>query len=178
MPKKILAADDDKTILRLVKMHLEKQGHIVTTANNGKEALQRLPTDRPDLLVLDVEMPEMTGLELLAKLRENPATANLPVIMLTGRNADTDVYEGWQAGANVYLTKPFRPEELIKVVQQTLQETDMPIPVPAKPDPTKSAPAVPKSAAPVAKADEATTAPPQSSGQGKSWKWWQKDKKE
>lgn len=172
MPKKILAADDDKTILRLVKMHLEKQGYTVTTANNGRDALQAAITAPPDLMVLDVEMPEMTGLEVLTKLRENPTTAELPVIMLTGRDTDTDVYTGWQTGANVYLTKPFRPEELIKFARQALEATDAPIPVPAKPDPSKPTP----QAAPGTQA--APTAQAQSNNEGKSWKWWQKDKKE
>ena len=121
MPKKILAVDDEKHIVRLVQVNLEKEGFEVTTASNGREALEKVAADKPDLVVLDVMMPEMDGFEALKKLKEDPATAGIPVIMLTAKAQDADVFRGWQSGADLYLTKPFNPQELITFVKRIFQ---------------------------------------------------------
>ncbi len=121
MAKKILAVDDEKHIVRLVQINLEKEGYEVVTANNGREALDKVASERPDLIVMDVMMPEMDGLEALQTLKSNPATAEIPVIMLTAKAQDADVFRGWQSGADLYLTKPFNPMELLTFVRRIFQ---------------------------------------------------------
>ncbi len=118
MARKILTCDDEKHIVRLIQVNLERQGYEVTTAYNGVECLEQVKADRPDLIVLDVMMPEMTGFEVLDALKKNPETADIPVIMLTARAQDADVLRGWQSGVECYLTKPFNPMELIAFVKR------------------------------------------------------------
>ncbi|MHB0912852.1 MAG: response regulator transcription factor [Armatimonadota bacterium] len=124
MPRKILAVDDEKHIVRLVQVNLERQGYEVVTANDGKEALQKVEEEKPDLLVLDVMMPYMDGFEVLQTLRRNPETANIPVVMLTAKAQDADVFRGWQSGVDAYLTKPFNPMELISFVKRIFKALD------------------------------------------------------
>ena len=118
MPKKILAVDDEKHIVRLVQVNLERAGYTVVTANDGKEALQKVADENPDLVVLDVMMPYMDGFEVLQNLRRNPSTRDIPVIMLTAKAQDADVFKGWQSGVDCYLTKPFNPMELLSFVKR------------------------------------------------------------
>ena len=118
MPKKILAVDDERHIVRLVQVNLERAGYTVVTAFDGKEALEKVESENPDLVVLDVMMPYMDGFEVLQTLRKNQATRELPVIMLTAKAQDADVFRGWQSGVDCYLTKPFNPMELISFVKR------------------------------------------------------------
>jgi two-component system alkaline phosphatase synthesis response regulator PhoP len=118
MPKKILAVDDERAIVRLVQINLERQGYQVVTAYDGKEALEKIATEKPDLVVLDVMMPYMDGFEVLQQLRKNPETRDLPVIMLTAKAQDTDVFRGYTSGVDLYLTKPFNPMELVSFVKR------------------------------------------------------------
>lgn len=118
MARKILTCDDEKHIVRLIQVNLERQGYEVITAFNGVECLEKVKEDRPDLIVLDVMMPEMTGFEVLETLKKDPETENIPVIMLTARAQDSDVLRGWQSGVECYLTKPFNPMELIAFVKR------------------------------------------------------------
>jgi two-component system alkaline phosphatase synthesis response regulator PhoP/two-component system response regulator VicR len=115
---KILAVDDEKHIVRLVQITLEKEGYELITASNGREALEKVAAEKPDLVVMDVMMPEMDGLEALSKMKNDPATAAIPVIMLTAKAQDSDVFRGWQSGADLYLTKPFNPSELVTFVKR------------------------------------------------------------
>jgi two-component system alkaline phosphatase synthesis response regulator PhoP/two-component system response regulator VicR len=127
MPKKILAVDDERSIVRLVQVNLQRAGYDVVTAFDGKEALDKVASEQPDLVVLDVMMPYMDGFEVLQTLRKNPNTRELPVIMLTAKAQDADVFRGWQNGVDCYLTKPFNPMELIAFVKRifkSLEETD------------------------------------------------------
>lgn len=124
MAHKILAVDDEKHIVRLVEINLKKAGYEVMTAGNGREALDAVALSTPDLIVMDVMMPEMDGFAALKKLKENPATSNIPVIMLTAKAQDADVFKGWQSGADLYLTKPFNPAELLTFVQRILSSKD------------------------------------------------------
>ena len=124
MANKILAVDDEKHIVRLVEINLKKAGYEVTTASNGREALEAVALSTPDLIVMDVMMPEMDGFAALKKLKENSATSNIPVIMLTAKAQDADVFKGWQSGADLYLTKPFNPAELLTFVQRILSSKD------------------------------------------------------
>ncbi|CCW34262.1 response regulator with CheY-like receiver domain and winged-helix DNA-binding domain [Chthonomonas calidirosea] len=118
MPKKILAVDDERAIVRLVQINLERQGYQVVTAYDGKEALEKVASEKPDLVVLDVMMPYMDGFEVLQQLRKNPETRDLPVIMLTAKAQDTDVFRGYTSGVDLYLTKPFNPMELVSFVKR------------------------------------------------------------
>ena len=116
----VLLVDDEPPIQRFVRAELEAQGYRVLTASSGAEALARLDADRPDLLLLDVMMPEMDGFEVLRRLR---ATSAVPVIMLTARGSDLDTVRGLQSGADDYLTKPFNPEELAARISAVLRRS-------------------------------------------------------
>ena len=120
----IVVADDDPVLRALLQLKLEGEGHNVTLACDGREALDLVSTDRPDLLVLDVAMPGIDGLELTRQLRERPESKDLPIVLLTGRDTDPDIVAGWQSGANYYITKPFVLEHLryfIKSMQDKIE---------------------------------------------------------
>ena len=126
MPKKILAVDDERHIVRLVQVNLERAGYQVVTAFDGREALEKVESEQPDLVILDVMMPYMDGFEVLQLLRKNERTRELPVIMLTAKAQDADVFRGWQSGVDCYLTKPFNPMELITFVRRCLDDGGAP----------------------------------------------------
>ena len=123
MPKKILAVDDERHIVRLVEVNLQRAGYEVVTAYDGREALEKVKAEAPDLVVLDVMMPYMDGFEVLKNLKADPATAEIPVIMLTAKAQDADVFRGWQSGVDCYLTKPFNPMELLTFVKRIFDST-------------------------------------------------------
>ena len=116
-PLKILIADDEPDLLELLQLNLKVEGHDVQTACDGTQALEQALARRPDLVVLDVMMPGMDGLEVLRALRSEPGYANLPVVLLSARGSDPEIFEGWRSGANYYITKPFQIEELVEFVQ-------------------------------------------------------------
>ena len=120
MMPRVLVVDDEIGIVRLIQVNLERQGYQVETAGNGAEALAKIRRERPNLLVLDVMMPEMNGFELLTSIRSDPALADLPVIMLTAKAQDADIFKGYQLQADMYLTKPFNPAELITFAKRIL----------------------------------------------------------
>lgn len=122
-PLKILVCDDERHIVRLIQVNLERHGYQVVTAYDGKEGLEKARAEKPDLMVLDVMMPYMDGFEVLKTLKREPETENLPVIMLTAKAQDKDVFEGYHYGADMYLTKPFNPMELISFVKRIAQGT-------------------------------------------------------
>ena len=123
MPKKILAVDDERHIVRLVEVNLQRAGYEVVTAFDGREALEKVKSENPDLVVLDVMMPYMDGFEVLKNLKADPSTAEIPVIMLTAKAQDADVFRGWQSGVDCYLTKPFNPMELLTFVKRIFDST-------------------------------------------------------
>jgi len=116
----ILTVDDDAGIRRLVQLNLQRAGYRVSTAVDGVDALEKIPTDRPDLLILDVTMPRMDGIELLRRVKSNPDTESIPVVMLTAKSQDADFQEGERSGAEAYISKPFSPRQLLELVEQTL----------------------------------------------------------
>ena len=126
MPLKVLVCDDERHIVRLIQVNLERQGYIVVTAFDGKEGLEKIRSEKPNLVVLDVMMPYMDGFEVLKTIRREPETENLPVIMLTAKAQDKDVFEGYHYGADMYLTKPFNPMELVTFVKRISQGNDDP----------------------------------------------------
>jgi DNA-binding response OmpR family regulator len=116
----VLAADDDEDILALVAFRLERSGYTVIQARDGQEALDLALNEKPDLAVLDVMMPKLDGFELTRRLRSEEATSRMPIILLTARAQDADVAQGFEAGADDYLRKPFSPQELRTRVQAIL----------------------------------------------------------
>ncbi len=126
MAKTVLAVDDEKHIVRLVQINLQRGGYDVVTASDGKQALDMIEANPPDMVISDVMMPFMDGFELLKRLKQNPVTRELPIIMLTAKAMDSDVYEGWRAGADFYLTKPFNPQELLMWVRRIFEGRETP----------------------------------------------------
>jgi len=117
---RILVADDDADIRLLVVMRLQHSGHEVTGVPDGRAALDACRESGPDLVVLDVMMPGMDGLEACRELRAHPTTAKTPVILLTARAQTADVEAGLAAGADDYVTKPFSPRDLAERVDSLL----------------------------------------------------------
>jgi two-component system alkaline phosphatase synthesis response regulator PhoP len=124
MPKKILAVDDERHIVRLIQVNLERAGYEVVSAFDGKEGLEKVDSEQPDLIVLDVMMPYMDGFEVVQCLKKNPETRDIPIILLSAKRQDADVFRGWQSGCDCYLTKPFNPMELIAIVKMIFKSTD------------------------------------------------------
>lgn len=116
----ILVVDDDERIAKIVEINLRRAGYRVSIARDGEQALAAVAAEVPDLVLLDVTMPRMDGIETLRRLRADPATATLPIVMVTARAQDEDIFEGRRSGANHYLTKPFGPLELLDVVREVL----------------------------------------------------------
>jgi DNA-binding response OmpR family regulator len=108
----ILVADDDEHILALIVVGLERSGYAVATADDGERALALARERRPQLAILDVTMPRLTGYEVTERLRDDEGTRRIPVILLTARVEESDVARGSAAGADDYVTKPFSPREL------------------------------------------------------------------
>lgn len=116
----VLVVDDDPDILDLVRYRLERSGYAVATASDGLEAVRLAGELRPALAVLDVMMPSLNGFEVTRRLRAEPETSRIPVILLTARAQEEDVQEGFASGADDYLRKPFSPRELSARVQAIL----------------------------------------------------------
>jgi DNA-binding response OmpR family regulator len=116
----VLVADDDADIRALVTFRLERAGYDVVEASDGEEALQLAREQTPDLAVLDVMMPKLTGDEVTRRIRGDEATQGMPVILLTARVQEDDVTRGFEAGADDYIKKPFSPQELRARVQAVL----------------------------------------------------------
>lgn len=117
----ILAVDDEPPILELLRYNLEKDGYRVITAGNGDDALRAAQKDPPDLILLDLMMGGMSGLDVCRKLKADPATAGIPVIMVTARSEDSDIVVGLELGAEDYITKPFSPKVMLARVHAALR---------------------------------------------------------
>lgn len=126
MAKKILVVDDERHIVRLVQVNLERAGYQIVTAYDGVEALEKVKSESPDMVVLDVMMPRMDGFEVLKNLQADARYQNIPVIMLTAKAQDADIFKGWASGVSSYLTKPFNPRELLVFVERIFQSLDEP----------------------------------------------------
>jgi phosphate regulon transcriptional regulator PhoB len=118
---KILVIDDEKDIVELIAYNLEKEGFSILKAYDGEEALKAVKDQKPDLLILDLMLPKISGLDVCKKLRSNPATANTPIIMLTAKVDEIDKVVGLEMGADDYITKPFSVKELIARVRAILR---------------------------------------------------------
>ena len=120
--KKLLLIDDDPNLILLVKDYLEFRGYNVVTAENGREALEILDDNVPDMIICDVMMPEMDGYSLVKHIREEPATNRIPVLFLSAKGQSQDRVKGLNEGADVYMVKPFEPEELVAQVESSLNQ--------------------------------------------------------
>jgi len=116
----VLVVDDDPDIRELVAFKLEQMGHTVATEGDGEAGLAAAIASVPDLILLDVMMPKLTGIEVCQKLREEPTTVNVPVILITAKAQEVDVERGFTAGADDYIVKPFSPRELASRVEHVL----------------------------------------------------------
>jgi two-component system phosphate regulon response regulator PhoB len=121
--ERILVVDDEPDIIALVAYHLARSGYRVSTASNGTEALNAAREEHPALIVLDLMLPELSGFQVLERLREDRALADTPVLMLTARREEQDRVQGLSLGADDYLVKPFSPQELVLRVRNILRRT-------------------------------------------------------
>jgi len=120
--KQLMLVDDDPNLILLVKDYLEFRGYDVVTAENGREALDKLEKQLPDLIICDVMMPEMDGYTLVKHVREDPRTSWIPVLFLSAKGQSQDRVKGLSTGADVYIVKPFEPEELVAQVESSLKQ--------------------------------------------------------
>ncbi len=117
---KVLVADDDLAIQELIRLNLELQGYQVIIASNGVETVRKALSERPDLIILDILMPEMDGYEVMRLLKNSEETSDIPIIVLTAYASDTGALVSWLEGAEGYLAKPFNPDELLMLVERVL----------------------------------------------------------
>ena len=122
--RKILIVEDEQDIAQLVQHYLQKEGFRSVTATSGVEAVKKVKEEKPDLIVLDLMLPEMDGLEVCKQVRSTPDTAMLPIIMLTAKAEESDTIVGLELGADDYVTKPFSPKALVARVKALLRRID------------------------------------------------------
>jgi len=119
--EKILIVDDEEDVLELVRFNLEREGYKIETAVSGEEALTTAKSRLPDLIILDLMLPGMDGLEVCKKLKTDAKTQSIPIIMLTAKSEDSDIITGLELGADDYITKPFSPKILTARIRRVLQ---------------------------------------------------------
>ncbi len=117
---RILVVEDEESLLKLESILLSSKGYNVTGVMDGKSALEEVMAHRPDLVILDIMLPEIDGFEVCRRIKENPATSTIPVVMLTAKKNSQDVARGTEVGANAYLTKPFKSAKVIEVIENLL----------------------------------------------------------
>lgn len=118
--KKILIADDHPQVVELVRVTLEGGDYEIVNTSNGEETLKKTRIEKPDLVLLDVVMPKIDGFEVCRKLKEDPQTKGIPVIMLTAKGQEVDKEKGREVGARDYVTKPFSPSTLLLKINELL----------------------------------------------------------
>ena len=123
MSSRVLIVEDEPDIRELVVHHLKREGYQVSVAASGEEALRQVQASPPDLVLLDLMMPAMNGLEVCRRLRQDPATASLPIVMLTAKGDEVDRVLGLELGADDYVVKPFSPKELLARVRAVLRRS-------------------------------------------------------
>jgi len=119
---KILIAEDERDIRDLVAFTLRFAGHEVTAASNGEEAVQMAPDANPDLILMDVRMPRMTGYEACRAIKSNPKLKNIPIVFLSAKGQESEIQTGLEVGAEEYLLKPFAPDQLTDRVKAILSK--------------------------------------------------------
>jgi DNA-binding response OmpR family regulator len=123
MSKRILIVDDEEVIRKFLKIHLDKQGYEVTEAEDGQKALERIGKGKFDLIICDVMMPNKNGWEIVKEVKSDPELSEIPIILLTAKNEDTDMFTGYELGANYYMTKPFTKAQLLYGLKLMFEET-------------------------------------------------------
>lgn len=123
MPKKILVVDDEKSVCTLIDSALSSAGYEVFTAYSGEKALKKLREISPDLIVLDIMMPKMSGFEVCKKIRKDPLYQKTPILMLTVKDSKDDKTEGFDSGANEYIVKPFNVKALVSRIKIALERS-------------------------------------------------------
>ncbi len=121
---KILIAEDEKDIRDLVVFSLTYGGFEAISALNGVDAVAKAEAELPDLILMDVRMPTMSGYEACERLKQNPATRDIPIVFLSAKGQEAEIRQGLSAGAEEYILKPFAPDELVKRVREILRRTD------------------------------------------------------
>jgi DNA-binding response OmpR family regulator len=121
MASRVLIVEDEPDIRDLLGFHLEREGYLVSTARTGADALRQIATSPPDLVLLDLMLPEVDGLEVCRRLRREPRTTSLPIVMLTAKGEETDRVLGLEMGADDYVVKPFSPKEVVARVRAVLR---------------------------------------------------------
>jgi two-component system alkaline phosphatase synthesis response regulator PhoP len=124
MSKKIILIEDDQDINHLVTHYLTKEGYVIKSSQDGIRGLQLVKQEKPDLVILDLMLPEMDGLEVCKRLRTDPKTAALPIIMLTAKAEESDKIVGLELGADDYMTKPFSPKELVARIKALFRRSE------------------------------------------------------
>lgn len=122
MNKKILVVDDEEVIRKFLKIHLAKLGYEVTEAEDGQKAMEKIGEGKFDLIICDVMMPNKNGWEVVKEVKSNPEISEIPIILLTAKNDDVDMFKGYELGANYYMTKPFTRDQLIYGLKLMFEE--------------------------------------------------------
>lgn len=120
MAKKIMVVDDEPYIARVIKFKLEQEGYTVISANDGQSGLQKIKEEKPDLVLLDVMMPGLSGYEVCQRIKEDAELAGIPVVILTAKGQERDREQGLTMGASDYITKPFSPNRLLELVKSMI----------------------------------------------------------
>ena len=128
MNANILVVDDERDLLELLSLNLSAEGYTITTVETGKEAISAIETERPDLILLDIMLEDISGIQLTGKLKNSPETASIPIILLTAKDTEMDMVVGLSVGADDYVTKPFSTKILVARIEAVLRR--------AYPDPT------------------------------------------
>jgi DNA-binding response OmpR family regulator len=113
MPSTVLVVDDDPVILKLLEVNFDMEGFAVLIAHDGEEGIEVARRERPDVIVSDIMMPKTSGIQLVAELKGDPATSDIPILLLSAKAQNADVLTGLDAGADDYITKPFEPLDLV-----------------------------------------------------------------
>jgi two-component system alkaline phosphatase synthesis response regulator PhoP len=123
MNKTIVVVEDHADISKLIVFHLKNQGYQVVVADNGESGLRAITEGVPDLCLLDIMLPDLSGIELCKKIKQHPSTKNVPIVFLTAKSEESDILEGLESGADDYITKPFSPKVLLARVKAVLRRT-------------------------------------------------------
>lgn len=123
MSKRILVVDDEEVIRKFVKIHLNKLGYEVDEAEDGQKAIEKITGEKFDLIICDVMMPNKNGWEVVKEVKSNPEVSEIPIILLTAKNDDADMFKGYELGANYYMTKPFTKDQLLYGMKLMFEET-------------------------------------------------------
>ena len=119
---RILIVEDEESLLKLESILLTSKGYDVTGVMDGRSALEEVAKNKPDLIILDIMLPELDGFEVCRRIRENPDTSHIPVVMLTAKKSSQDLARGKQVGADEYITKPFKSAKVMEIIERLMNK--------------------------------------------------------